>query len=199
MSSLGPCRLKYLYFFFFPNISNNFPKISVWNWTIILVLLLRDNLPFFICICLKHLKMAIILYLEVLTKALYQNIPIYYWYIVLHCHSLWLCVSFFLLPFSSCYFLLPFSQEIKMCTLFALHYFCNSVCTAFFLLRPFSICFAIEVKLELSFLLFWHVILDLLLKFVRRKWELPHQGLSSEKHVTSTERHFSTCCFKMLS
>lgn len=105
-------------------------------------------------------------------------------YVYLSC-GFWCCVFFF-----SCYFLLPFSQGRKMCSLFLSHYFCNLVCSAFFLLRPFYICFAIEVVLEFSFsLLFWRVILDLLL----------NRGLSSEKHVTSTERHFSTCCLKMLS
>lgn len=119
---------------------------------------------------------------------------------VLHFHSVWLCVClmvgfFFLLLFSS--YILPRNKNAQ--SLFLSHYFCNLVCTAFFLLRPFSTYFAIEVKLELSFSLLWHVLLDLLLKFVRPRWELPDQGLSSEKHVTSTERRFSTCCFKMLS
>lgn len=96
------------------------------------------------------------------------------------------------------WYFLQFSQETKITfSLFPSHYFHNLFGTPFFFPRLFSICFAIEVNLELSFLFFWHVISDLLLKFMRHKWELPDQGLSSEKYVTSTERHFSTCYFKI--
>jgi len=86
---------------------------------------------------MKHLKMAVIPYLEVLTEALYQNIPLYYWYIVLHFHFDCVYVSWF------AFFLLLFSSSILLRNKnvqnpFLSHYFCNLVCTAFFLLRPFS-------------------------------------------------------------
>lgn len=134
-----------------------------------------------------------------LIKTWYQNSPLYP------------KISHYCPPFSLtltmlCLLFLFFSLDIffnspkkqKLHLVFSLHtIFITCLVHLFFFPRLFSICFAIEVNLELSFLFFWHVISDLLLKFMRHKWELPNQGLSSEKYVTSTERHFSTCYFKI--
>lgn len=105
--------------------------------------------------------MAVIHYLEVLTKTVpkYPIIPLYYE----KDHPLSSLTLTVLVVFSS---LAVFSSSIltrkkKKYSLFPSCYFYNLVSTAFFHPRPFSIYFAIEVKLKISYyfyyfdLLFW--------------------------------------------